>query len=214
MSKTLETTEEKIVAKALEMFNEKGVEYVGMRELAAALGMRVSNITYYFPKKDDLVYRLSLDLNQANSKIVLDDSELTVASFLEKFQMVFRNHIQYRCLLLSFVHLMEQNPRMAERYKKTQNDRNSALRANIQTLISRGYVQPIGSQEAAFLVSAIALVARFWLSEARVSLQHLDSSAQIRHYVAMIGRLLAPYLTPTGLKQWEGMRVILEPDAS
>lgn len=44
-------TKERIVSKALELFNEHGIEYVGLRELAAHLGIRVSNITYYFPTK-------------------------------------------------------------------------------------------------------------------------------------------------------------------
>ena len=55
--KKVSETEERIVTKALEMFNQSGVEYVGMRELAAALDMRVGNVTYYFPTKDDLVNR-------------------------------------------------------------------------------------------------------------------------------------------------------------
>jgi AcrR family transcriptional regulator len=45
-------TEEKILAKALEMFNERGVDSVGLRELAGILDMRVSNITYYFPTQE------------------------------------------------------------------------------------------------------------------------------------------------------------------
>ena len=53
------TTKEKILSKALEMFNDRGIEYVGLRELAAILAMRVSNITYYFPTKDDLVNQLT-----------------------------------------------------------------------------------------------------------------------------------------------------------
>ena len=48
--------------KALEWFNERGIEYVGLRELASVLNIRVSNISYYFPTKDDLVYALSLEL--------------------------------------------------------------------------------------------------------------------------------------------------------
>ena len=62
-------TEDKIVTKALEMFNIRGIEYVGLREISAELGIRVGNITYYFPTKDDLVNRLSLDLNKLNSKV-------------------------------------------------------------------------------------------------------------------------------------------------
>jgi hypothetical protein len=46
-------TEERIVQVALEMFNKTGVEYVGMRELAMALDMRIGNLTYYFPTKDE-----------------------------------------------------------------------------------------------------------------------------------------------------------------
>jgi len=53
MSKSTMDTRKKILDKALEMFNERGIEYVGLRELASILDMRVSNITYYFPTKDD-----------------------------------------------------------------------------------------------------------------------------------------------------------------
>lgn len=76
-----------------------------MKELATILEMRVSNITYYFPTKDDLVNRLSLNLNKLNSQIVVDDRELTIETFLGMFQSVFRNYIKFRCLCLSFVHL-------------------------------------------------------------------------------------------------------------
>ena len=71
MSKLKMNTREKILDKALEMFNERGIEYVGLRELAAILDIRVGNITYYFPTKDDLVYEISMGLNQANSAVMI-----------------------------------------------------------------------------------------------------------------------------------------------
>jgi AcrR family transcriptional regulator len=183
------------------MFNHKGIEYVGMRELAAALKIRVSNITYYFPKKDDLVNQLSLDLNKLNSQIVVDDKDLTIETFLRMFQVVFRNHLKYRCLLLSFVHLMEQNKKMSFRYKKTQSDRNATLRSNLETLVMSRCLKVNNEGEIEFLVSTIALIVRFWISEATVSLSHLKPEEQINHYVSMIGRLLSPYLTVNGRKQ-------------
>src|SRR5687768_11795085 len=106
MSKLKTDTRRKIRDKALEMFNERGIEYVGLRELAAILDMRVSNITYYFPTKDDLVYELSMGLNQANSAVMIVEDGMTVSQFIEMMQKVFQNHVQYRCLLLSFVHVM------------------------------------------------------------------------------------------------------------
>lgn len=198
MSKFKVNTEEVILAKALKMFNNKGIEYVGMRELAAALGIRVSNITYYFPKKDDLVNRLSLELNKQNSQIVVSNKDLTIETFLEMFRLVFRNHLKYRCLLLSFVHLIEQNKKMSVRYKKTQSDRNATLRLNLKILVKSRYLKVNNEGEIEFLVSAIALIVRFWISEAAVSLSHLKPEEQIYHYVSMIGRLLLPYLTVKG----------------
>lgn len=200
-------TEEKIVAKALEMFNARGVEYVGLRELAAILGMRVSNITYYFPTKDDLVNRLSLDLNRLNSQIVLDNHGLTLEAFLEMLHAVFQNHLRYRCLLLSFVHLMEQNKLIAERYKQTEDDRNATLRANLQSLVQEGYLSDNGEQDLAFLVSTIALIVRFWISESAVSYRHRTETDQIHHYLSLIARLLYPYATVRGKQQ---LQTILE----
>jgi len=201
----MKNTEERIIAKALEMYNERGIEYVGMRELAAVLAMRVSNINYYFPTKDDLVNRLSLNLNKLNSQIVIDDKDLTIETFLEMFQKLFHNHLKFRCLLLSFVHLMDQNKRMSVRYKKTQSDRNATLRLNLKTLVKSGYLKIDEEKEIEFLVAAIALIVRFWISEATVSLRHLTSGEQINHYVAMIGRLLSPYLSSKGKKQLQNV---------
>ncbi|HZB13959.1 MAG TPA: TetR/AcrR family transcriptional regulator [Chryseolinea sp.] len=203
MSKTLIRTEERIVAKALEMFNEKGIEYVGMRELAASLGIRVSNITYYFPTKDDLVNRLSLDFSALNSRVIVANSATTMKSFLEMFHQVFLNHVTYRCLLLSFVHLMERNKPMALRYNKIQGERHSTLMANLTMLVNRDYLKLRDEGDGEILVSSIRLISRFWISDAAISLRQLNIDQQIRHYLIILVRLLSPYATSKGKKELE-----------
>jgi AcrR family transcriptional regulator len=203
MSKTLIRTEERIVAKALEMFNENGIEYVGMRELAASLGIRVSNITYYFPTKDDLVNRLSLDFSALNSKVIVEDSAISMKSFLEMFHQVFLNHVTYRCLLLSFVHLMERNKVMALRYNKIQGKRHSTLMANVTMLVNRNYLKFQDESDGEILVSSIRLISRFWISDATISLRHWNVDQQIRHYLMILVRLLSPYATLKGKKEIE-----------
>src|SRR5215218_3060622 len=103
MSKLMMNTRDKILDKALEMFNERGIEYVGLRELASILGMRVSNITYYFPTKDDLVYQLSLELGKKNAALIMERESFTITAFLDMLHQVFQHHVQFRCLLLSVV---------------------------------------------------------------------------------------------------------------
>jgi len=200
MSKSIVNTKDKILDKALEMFNERGIEYVGLRELAALLDMRVSNITYYFPTKDDLVYQLSQELSKKNAEIIVASQSMTMRLFLEMLHQVFNNQVQFRCLLLSFVHVMEQNKHVAAAYKKTQNVRNASIRSNIEVLATAGYLNIDDNEEKEFLVSTLALISRFWISEAAVSFSHLSTRDQIRHYLSLVTKLLLPYATAKGKK--------------
>lgn len=194
-------TKGRIADKALELFNERGIEYVGLRELAALLDMRVSNITYYFPTKDDLVYHLSLELNRLNSGVMVERRDLNMTAFLQMLHQVFRNHVQFRCLLLSFVHLMKQNKVMASKYSETQNVRNATLASNVRVLAKAGYLKVNSKSDVAFLVSTLALISRFWISEAAISYQHLSVDKQITHYLTIIATLLLPYATPKATQE-------------
>lgn len=197
-------TEKKIVQTALKMFNESGIEYVGMRELAGALKMRVGNLTYYFPTKDDLVNRLSLDLAEENNKTIVTVEHVTMKTFFDMLRQVFRNHVKYRCLMLSFVHVMQQNPIIAKRYGKIQAARNETWLKNIQALKDGKYISA-NTAEVDFLVSTIALVARFWISEAAVSFKDQSESQQQQHYTRMIARIFLPYATIKGKRDLEGL---------
>lgn len=193
MSKAIMNTRQKILDKALEMFNERGIEYVGLRELASVLDIRVSNITYYFPTKDDLVYELSLELSKVNTQVITKRESLTMSNFLEMLHQVFRNHVKFRCLLLSVVHLMKQNKHMAAAYKKTQKVRNATITSNLQVLVNAGYLNVNNKTDMEFLVSSISLISRFWISEAAISYRGLTTEEQIQWYLTIITKLLTPY---------------------
>lgn len=191
--------EQRIVETALRMFNEVGIEYVGMRELANSLGMRIGNLTYYFPTKDELVNRLTLDLAEENSKTIVAVDDMTMDAFFEMLRAVFANHLKYRCLMLSFVHIIERNPIVAKRYAKVQTTRNDVWRGNIMTLIDGKYVNA-NEAEVDFLVSSIALIARFWISEAVISFKNYREEQQMQHYLKMIARIFLPYASAKGKK--------------
>jgi AcrR family transcriptional regulator len=196
-------TEERIVQVALEMFNKVGIEYVGMRELAAALDMRIGNLTYYFPTKDDLVNRLSLDLAAENNKTIVPLDEVTMNGFFEMLRQVFHNHLKYRCLMLSFVHILERNPIISKRYGKVQSKRNETWANNVVALQKGKYISTDSQTEIDFLVSTIALIARFWISEATISYKGQSEQVQIAHYLNMIARIFMPYATSKGRKDLE-----------
>jgi len=104
-------------------------------------------------------------------------------------------------MLLSIVHLMEQNKEMSVRHKKTQKHRNATLKANINSLTKLGYLKVNHENETEYLVSTIALIARFWISEATISFRQLSPEKQTNYYLSLVGKLLSTYATIKGKKQ-------------
>jgi hypothetical protein len=122
-------------------------------------------------------------------------------TFLEMLHQVFRNHLKFRCLLLSFVHVMEQNKLVAAAYKTTQTNRSATITYNIGILAGSGHLKLKDAEEQAFLASTLALISRFWISEAAVSFSDLSGEEQIRHYLKLVTKLLLPYSTAKGKKE-------------
>ena len=196
-------TKDIILAKALDMFNEKGIEYVGMRELAAELGLRIGNITYYFPTKDDLVFAISQEYSASNTEIHSTMAVNSLYDFLAKCKKLFENGVRYRCLMLSMEHVMEQNQMVAESYKKVARARQSSIAELIRTLKEGKYID-IGDDDVEwFLVSINSLIGRFWFSEAALVTRRNKLDTYIAYYLKIQVLLFKPYATKKGLSDLE-----------
>jgi len=196
----MNATQEKIIKRALELFNLKGIEYVGMRELAADLGMRIGNLTYYFPTKDDLVFSISRAYTESNSKIHSDLPVTSLYDFLYKNKLLFENGVKYQCLLLSMVHLMEQNPRIAANYQgNIMQNRMSGLIHDIGLLEENKYLKFSCEDDKLLIISSNSLQSRFWLSEAVLTESRQNLAAQLTHYLRMKAHLFRPYATKKGI---------------
>lgn len=53
-----EDIKEKILNKALDLFNIYGFESVKMRDISGALNISPGNLTYHFKKKEDIIYAI------------------------------------------------------------------------------------------------------------------------------------------------------------
>ena len=80
-------TRQTVLENARRLFNEKGVGDVSMRAVAAACGISVGNLTYYFPRKADLVRALMTE--DVSETLV---HEKTVG--LEQLDHIFSNMIR------------------------------------------------------------------------------------------------------------------------
>ncbi|MDZ4821908.1 MAG: TetR/AcrR family transcriptional regulator [Flavobacteriales bacterium] len=197
------TTREKVLDTAQSMFNERGVEYVGIREIATALDMRVGNLTYYFPTKDHLIATLARRLRELNNQTVVVKDGMTMLEFLEMNRKVFQNQSQHVYLFKSFVHLFEKHEEIATSYKRTEKARFNVLRKILDELAENKFLLQLGNEQLEFLKYSISFINRFWQSEAAITFRNLSLKKQQYHYLEMIGRLLVPYSTAKGKKEIE-----------
>ncbi|HEY2581627.1 MAG TPA: TetR/AcrR family transcriptional regulator [Mucilaginibacter sp.] len=194
-------TKEKIVEKALELFNNEGIEYVRMRELALALNMRIGNVTYYFPTKNDLVMEITQGLRRLNTQVIGMACH-DLKDFFTMYRQIFHNQYKYKCLFLSFVHLVSQNHLIAAHYKETEKRRKDSLRGHISAFIKNGYLVKTASGETTeLIISHFSLISRFWLSESRISYDGQEIEVTIGHYLELMGEVLLPYVTAKGRRE-------------
>jgi AcrR family transcriptional regulator len=196
-------TRDKILDKALELFNENGIEYVGMRELAAAIGMRIGNITYYFPTKDDLVYAIAIAYSESNTAIHNNHPVKSLYDFLCKCKKLFENGVHYRCLMLSMVHIMDQNQLVSDNYRKVSQARISGLKSIVHILKEAKQINVPDEDVEWFLVAINSLIGRFWFSEASLTAKRSKLDTHIGYYLKLQALLFKPYATKKGLKDIE-----------
>ena len=200
MSREKQPTRELILDRALDLFNQSGIEGVRMRELARDLGLSPGNLTYHFPKKEDIIVAIAERLSDLNSQTLQASKQPEdLKQFLEMFRAIFSNHFQYRCLLLSLVHLTEHYPAMAARYREVQAVRTGSFQEKLVYLRATGFLkEEVSEAEIQRMAAYCSLIGRFWLSEYWVSYRDRPIEQMITHYLNLLAGVFIPYVTSKG----------------
>ncbi len=196
-------TKERILQMALEYFNRNGIEYVGIRELARELGLSPGNVSYYFPTKEDLVMAIAKRLSEENSVLFAQtEQQLSLTSFLDLFAKAFINHYKYRCLFVSFVHVMRNHKTLSDQYLLVQKQRRASLSHDLLELSKLGALKKgIEKEEINRLVATLSYQARFWIQEAEVLNKGIAIEKVMGHFLGLIAGILLPYATAKGHAQ-------------
>jgi AcrR family transcriptional regulator len=202
MTKGILSTREKIIEKALYLFNRDGIEYVGVRELAKELDMKGGNITYYFPTKDDLVREIALSLSALDTYMISDGGSISIVDFLDYYYTVFSGQYKYRSFFLSLPHLLIQNKALAEVYHKNQEERIGKVKQQLEALSKHQYIRSLNDIELQFFTETIIITGRFWIQDAVVDRNiPEDGNTVITQYVGRLKNMLTILATPKGMAE-------------
>jgi AcrR family transcriptional regulator len=112
-------TRDRILAAALELFNQQGERKVTTNHISAHLGMSPGNLYYHFKNKQEIIYELFLSYEKrVDANLELPSGrELTVEDKLNYLQKVFQGLWEYRFIHRDMEHLLLVEERLHSRYR-------------------------------------------------------------------------------------------------
>lgn len=194
-------TREKILESALELFNSKGYANVGVREIARILNISPGNLSYHFPKKEDILFGLLENFSSVNNQQYawFAEVETTNLNFLILMEKIFHNQFKYRGVYIGN-QFVQQELRDSEgyNYKQTAQRRTQAFHRIFKELAKNNQLD-LAYKDVEFLVSYMTLFGRFWISEAFLLEKERDEDEAIAHYLRLLARQLSFFATTDGI---------------
>ncbi|HLT94182.1 MAG TPA: TetR/AcrR family transcriptional regulator [Membranihabitans sp.] len=203
------TTRESILEEALDLFNSGGYLHVSVRDIAAAVDISPGNLSYHFPKKDDILRALLENFSIESTKCYEKyHSEVPILfNVLKLLKNVFHVQYRYRGVYIGNQYvqqLLEEDNRF--NYEDIVKQRLGAfskifcgLADNRQLILKKGDLD--------FLLAEISLFGRFWISESLLSDKNREESNAVNIYVALFAKLFSLFATDEGKSSIEVFRV-------
>ncbi len=185
-----QNVKQKILDRALALYNEHGVPYVGVRELAKDLQLKGGNINYYFPTKEDIILALVQDFQRANETILNQEREHTFYHFLDIHQKVYDNQYNYRSIIVSRPLLLKQYFKVKEVYQEVSPVTKEGLFDELKVLLMSGFIQGSKVQELDAMLECIITMNRYWLSDVSIYDNNIDKEVVVSKYLKRIAGLL------------------------
>ncbi|HAS42202.1 MAG TPA: TetR family transcriptional regulator [Microscillaceae bacterium] len=193
---------EKILLKAVALFNERGIANVSPNQIATALKISPGNLTYHYKTKAILMQTIyermhqeTLDYLDFDGYITLDDFRQSMLKFQE-FQQ------KYSFFLDDMIFITRNYPKVAKMYEAANLKRLQQGRKLFDYFIATDRLLPeTNGVNYDFLVLNVWMVGAFWTTQDKI-LTVPSPMTKPANMVEMTWHLLLPYLTEKGREEY------------
>jgi len=206
------TTKERILDKALSLFNEKGISSVSSKHISDEMEISYGNLCYHFPKKDDIILQLYLNM-QKEVDLQFENIQKEVFSFefmLSRLKVLFEVTYKYKFIYLGITKVTRHFDHIKNHAQRQMKFRNDILNAIADFLTEQGYMKPFNSQKRRdMLVHALLITVNSWISDAETFYTGKEDD-KVDYYMQLFFNLVYPTLTPQGK---EGFKKVYQESA-
>ncbi|AZA77736.1 TetR/AcrR family transcriptional regulator [Chryseobacterium sp. G0186] len=199
-------TKEKILHKALELFNEKGYNNITTRHIAADLGMSAGNLHYHFKHSEDIIKILFAELTLRMDELLNKMKKIENKTLEDLYKLTFSTSeifYSYRFIFINFVDILKKIPEINSHYEEIHVNRKEEFQLIFSGLQKNNILQKdIPDFIMDSLVQQIFIVADNWLTHNRLILK-LNKKKALHHYTILQMNLFYPYLNKEQQKLYE-----------
>ncbi|AZA90726.1 HTH-type transcriptional regulator qacR [Chryseobacterium nakagawai] len=199
-------TKEKILFKALELFNEKGYNNITTRHIAAELSISPGNLHYHFKHSEDIIKILFAELTlkmdellnkmKAKENKTLEDLYILTSSTCEIFY-------HYRFIFVNLVDVLKKIPEVEAKYEGINFSRREEFQLIFTDLQKNNILKKdIPDFIINSLTEQIFILADNWLTHNRL-ISKLNKAAAIKSYTLLLMNLFYPLLNKEQQKIYE-----------
>lgn len=194
---------EKILFKAVELFNEQGISSTSPNQIAEALGISSGNLTYHFRTKAMLIQEVYEKMHIDSQDFIKLEGYLTLDDFrkiMTNFQGFMR---KYKFFFQDLFFILHNYPEVGKLYEKTNLTRLKQGRALFEYYIETGRMIPESEGiNYDYLIHNVWMVAAFWNLQTKIfaSGRLFEKPMDL---VEMTWYMILPYLTQKGKEEYE-----------
>ena len=196
-------TKDRILNKALELFNEEGVKEVTLRQIAMALEMSQGNLNYHYKLKSDIIsalyYQLVDEMDAEMEKIVKEQALLSMMYESSKVSMNILYN--YRFLMKDLYSILQSDPELEKHYNGLQSLRKQQYLFLFNHMTEQGVLRKEelpGEYERFY--ERLHILGDHWVKVAEFFNSGKDEA--VSYYHQLLFEVIYPYLTDKGKKEY------------
>ncbi len=193
-------TKERILAKALELFNQKGISSVSSKHISDEMGISYGNLCYHFPKKDDIILQLYLNMQKKIDE-QFENIQKEVMSFefmLSRLKVLFEEIYKYKFIYLGITKVTRHFDHIKTHAQQQMEARRAIMNSLADFLTAQGYMKPFNSQKRRdMLIHALLITINSWISDAETFYTGKEED-KVDYYMQLFFNLVYPSLTAQG----------------
>lgn len=199
-------TKDKILSKAMELFNEKGYNNITTRHIAAELNISAGNLHYHFKHSEDIIKILFSELVLKMDDLLNNLQKIENKTLEDLYHFTFSTYevfYSFRFIFMNFFDILKHIPAIESQYESINISRKDEFQEIFKGFQKDGiFIEDIPDFILRGLTTQIFIIADNWIIHNSLAFK-LEKDEAVKHYALIQMNLFYPLLTKEQQKLYE-----------